>query len=377
MQARSRSARLVRDLVADHPRLGRLAKMLDDRWARIVHTAAERFPFLIRPQPRQITIAVTAACNFRCRGCRYGRDFMSGARLSLDTVRAVLDDAAEAGVGTVRFYGGEPLLHPDLPAMVAHGSALGLDCYVTTNGVLMGHRIDELHAAGLRWFTMGYYGLGDAFAAYTQRGDQLAELEASLARVRDDFAGRVAMQLNYVLMRPTCELAALERAWEFARRFGMVLHLDLVSYSVPFFDNDPSLGLGFEEADRPRIRAVVERVMELKRADERAVPHSFEFLRSVPDWLILGPAMRVPCDAYELLWVGADGTLQLCDTAYPLGNVNTTRLRELVFRPEHVRAARSGFRLECGNCICRLDSRIRRHAASHRAYGARGGEGAC
>jgi hypothetical protein len=39
--------------------------------------------------------------------------------------------------------------------------------------------------------------------------------------------------------------------------------------------------------------------------------------------------MRVPCDAYELLWIGADGSLQLCDVALPLGNVNAHRLRDL------------------------------------------------
>ena len=29
----------------------------------------------------------------------------------------------------------------------------------------------------------------------------------------------------------------------------------------------------------------------------------------IPDWLLLGPEMRVPCTAYEMAWVGADGTV--------------------------------------------------------------------
>lgn len=364
---------MLRSLVDDLPRVKRLASDVDDAWARLVHSAAERLPSLIRPEPRQLTIAVTAACNFRCRGCRYGRDFMVGERLSLDVVRHTLDDAASAGIGRVRFYGGEPLLHPDLAKMMAHGTALGLDCYVTTNGVLLGRRIDELYEAGMRWFTMGYYGLGTEFAEYTDRADQFDQLVESLGIVRDRYGDQVGRQLNYVLLKPTCNLESLVRGWEFAQRFGMVLHLDLLAFNLPFFNHDPALGLQFREQDRPQIEAVIERVIAIKRGDESLVPHSYEFLRSVSDWLILGADMAVPCDAYELVWLGADGTVQLCDGAYPLGNVNEKRLRDILFTPAHVQAARAGFRLECGNCNCKLDSRIRKHAHSHRKYGTEGG----
>jgi MoaA/NifB/PqqE/SkfB family radical SAM enzyme len=365
---RPRLARTVRALLDDHPQAKRLASGVDDAWTRAVHRAAERWPFLIRPEPRQLTIAVTAACNFRCRGCRYGRDFMVGERLSLDVVRVVLDDAVKAGIGRVRFYGGEPLLHPDLAKMIAHGTALGLDCYVTTNGVLLGRRIDELYEAGLRWFTMGYYGVGSDFGEYTDRPDQLDELIHGLGVVRDRYGDRVERQLNYVLTKPTCNTESLERGLEFARRFAMVLHLDLLAFNLPFFNHDPSLGLAFTENDRPAIEDVVHKVIALKESDDALVPHSYEFLRSVPDWLILGAKMAVPCDAYELVWIGADGTVQLCDGAYPLGNVNHQRLRDVLFTPQHVAAARGGFRLECGNCNCKLDSRIRRNADSRRRY---------
>jgi sulfatase maturation enzyme AslB (radical SAM superfamily) len=92
----------------------------------------------------------------------------------------------------------------------------------------------------------------------------------------------------------------------------------------------------------------------------------------VPDWVLDCADMRVPCDAYELLWVGADGSVQLCDTSFPLGNVHETRLRDLLFTPAHHQAARDGFALKCPNCTCKVDSRLRRHGPSWRKYSANG-----
>jgi hypothetical protein len=40
-----------------------------------------------------MTIAVTAFCNLRCAGCRYGRSFMPGAQLPLRLVQDALIDA--------------------------------------------------------------------------------------------------------------------------------------------------------------------------------------------------------------------------------------------------------------------------------------------
>ena len=35
-------------------------------------------------------------------------------------------------------------------------------------------------------------------------------------------------------------------------------------------------------------------------------------------------------------------------------------LREMLFTPAHRHACRAGFRLECPNCTCKIDARIRR-----------------
>jgi cyclic pyranopterin phosphate synthase len=362
---------LARDMSrasSEHPRLRSLLKWSDLQVSRTIHTIARNVPALIRPAPRQLTIAITAQCNLRCRGCRYGRDFMPGEALSLSEVRELLDDAAEAGVGTVRFYGGEPLLHPDLPAMVAHAVALGLGCYITTNGTHLGLKMPALFAAGLRRASIGFYGLHERYDGYTQRRGHFARLERSLEAVRARYGAEIELQLNFVLTRDTCNLADLTDAWVFGRRFDMFFHVDLVNFSAPFFVQGPECGLHLTEDDRARAEIVASEMVRLKQQDGARFLHSIEFLRSIPDWLTLGASMRVPCDAYELLWVGADGSVQLCDVALPLGNIRQQRLRDIVFGPAHRQAARDGFQLNCPNCTCKVESRIQKHAASMRRY---------
>ena len=367
MNARSELISHVRPFLDRNPGFKHVAKRADLEAARLRHRVATVVPSVIRPRPRQLTIAVTAHCNLRCVGCRYGRDFMPGARLSLEVVRDAITDAKAGGVDTVRLYGGEPLLHPDLPDMVRHATSLGLRTYITTNGTHLGQRIEALYEAGLRLATIGFYGLDPAYTAHTGRAGHFERLERSLAAVRERYGKAVELQLNYVVMRGTCDPEPLAAAWAFAERFDMFFHLDLASPTTPFFRNtDADLVAG--EAERPGLERLAEALLAYKREQPARLLHTPEFLRSVPDWMLKGTRMRVPCDAYNLIWIGADGSVQLCDTALPLGNVNQTRLQDILFGPEHKKAAQDAFKLNCPNCTCLVDTRIQKHLPSVRRY---------
>ncbi len=313
-------------------------------------------------------IAITAACNARCEGCRYGRDFMVGERLGLDVVKQVLDDARGAGFHSIRLYGGEPLLHPDLEAMVAHAISIGLMPYVTTNGALLAEKIDGLYEAGLRDLTFGFYGVGDAYDEYTQRPGLFAKVEGGIASVRERYGDEFELQMNYLLKRPSCSVEDLRASWQVAERYDMQMRVDLVHYSLPYFQEGPERELQFREGDRPLIEPVVEELLRLKAAHPHRLAHTPEGLRSIPDWLVLGPDMKVPCTAYDMMWVGADGSVQMCYVTFPLGNVHETRFKDLLFTQEHRCAARDALALRCPNCHCSSNERVMRHAPTRRRY---------
>jgi cyclic pyranopterin phosphate synthase len=338
----------------------------------VAFTALAAVPALARARPRQVTMAITAYCNLRCQGCRYGRDFMPGAQMDLQTALDVIDDAADAGVETMRLYGGEPLLHPALPEMVRRSVERGLNTYITTNGTLLDQKIDALHAAGLRSITIGYYGQSEAYDRYVQRVNQFRRLEAGIAAVRRRYGAEIDVQLNYLLTRSTCSLAAVDQAIAFARRFDLALRLDLVHYSLPYFTEGPDGALQFRREDESAIRAVVQRFLDLKSEEPRRLREDVAGIISIPDWLMKGAEMHVPCDAGSLVWIGADGSVQLCYVTFPLGNLKQQRLRDMLGTGKHHAAARDALRLNCPNCHCQRNNRVMKHLPSRLKYRARG-----
>lgn len=86
---------------------------------------------------------VTNRCNARCTFCSiWKKKPKKDAELS--TVIRNLRFAREVGCRFVDFTGGEPLLHPDLPAFLDEAKKTGFITSVTTNCILFPKRVSEL-----------------------------------------------------------------------------------------------------------------------------------------------------------------------------------------------------------------------------------------
>ena len=368
MSVRSTVKKLIKPVLKSNEGLKPFIKEADIRLDLLRHTAAEHFPQLIRPDPRKLYVTLTAECNYRCKGCHYGRDFMPGHTLPLQIVKDLLDDAKAAGFERIRLYGGEPLLHPDLPEIVKHVSRLGVKTWITTNALLLRKKVDRLVDAGLRQLSFGFYGLGDEYDRYVGRKGAFAVVEEGFEYTRKRYGKSLSMHLDWLLMRPTCNRETIHATWEFAKRFDMPLFVNLVHYSLPYFTGMENEELQFTPEDRPLIEEMTAELLRFQEERPDLFLNSRAGLRSIPDWLIKGPNMKVPCTEYRLIWVGADGTVQLCYVTFKLGNLHEKRLRDMLFTPEHVKAAQDAFQLNCPNCHCSYDVRVLRHAPSRRLY---------
>lgn len=354
--------------LAQYPRIKRELKKIDISMDVMKHMSAKIFPGIIQPEPFNITIAITSNCNLYCIGCRYGRDFMPNQQLSLSMIRKVLNDAKQLGITTVRLYGGEPLLHPDLPYIVEYCLKLGLEVYITTNGILLRDKFDDLYRAGLRGITIGFYGTGENYNKYVQRENQFSKLEESIAYLRERYDMEINLRLNWLLTKQSCNLLSLQETLKFAERYALSIQIDLVHYSLPYFSEGPNRLLQFTQQDLPAIELVVAKLISQKKENPQMFNHSLIGLQSIPDWLLKGPEMRVPCDKYQMIWVGADGTVQLCYVGFKLGNLHKQRLTEMLFTKMHKQAAQDAFSLKCPNCHCAYDSRIQKDLRSIAYY---------
>jgi MoaA/NifB/PqqE/SkfB family radical SAM enzyme len=336
---------------------------------RMITSLAATWPSIVRARTEKITIAITAHCNLRCQGCKYGRDFMPGAQLPLKLVEQLLEDAAAAKVPAVRLYGGEPLLHPDVVKMVEIATRLGVGCYMTTNALTLDKKIEALHAAGLRKITIGYYGEGSAFDEYVQRPGRYERLVESLENTRKMFGpDKLEIQFNFLLSRRSATIDAVDAVVRFADRFKGHIHIDVVHYSLPYFQEGTDRELQFGPEDRGAVDKVIRHLLQLKAKRPELLTESAIALAAFADWAMNQEKMRIPCDARKLLWVGADGSVMLCYVTFPLGNLHEKRLSEIIYKDAHHQAAQDAFKLNCPNCHCEAAPRVEKHAPSYRKY---------
>ena len=369
MSLRSDLRNLASPLLKKHPRFRSALLGTDKKLDLLRHSAAEAAPFLIKADTQTIFLTLTSSCNLRCVGCNYGRSFMPGTRLPLQIVKDLLDDAKAMGVWNVRLYGGEPLLHPDIVEIAEHSIKLGLKTWLTTNGILLKKKIDALYDVGIRDIGIGFYGVDDHYNSYVQRSNSFGVMEDGVRYVREKYGDEIKIHLGWVLMRPTCNLEAVDAVWDFAIRYNTPIAVNLVHYSLPYFNEGPEGELQFETEHRPEIETLVAELVRRKIEYPEMISQSTLALRSIPDWLIKKAEMRVPCNKYRLIWVGSDGSVQLCYVTFPLGTLHEKRLSELLYTPEHHQAARDCFKLNCPNCHCGFDGRVETHAPSRKLYG--------
>lgn len=106
--------------------------------------------------PHTVTLLTTNRCTANCHSCGVGATPTGSKRLSLQTMRKYIDEAAELGVRLIVFSGGEPfLLGNDLTAAVRHATSAGLltrfvsNAYWSTSRNTAFECLVELKKAGL------------------------------------------------------------------------------------------------------------------------------------------------------------------------------------------------------------------------------------
>lgn len=101
-------------------------------------TFKEIVQLALKGGPGVCQVAVTNACNARCRFCSFPQVPPAERRMA-DPVRLDRGLAAmqRAGIQYISFTGGEPLLYADLLPALARARELGLATIVVTNGALL------------------------------------------------------------------------------------------------------------------------------------------------------------------------------------------------------------------------------------------------
>jgi len=164
-------------------------------------------------KPLTLLLLVNRGCNLRCVFC----DLWDG-HVHMDVARAVtlLDQAREIGTRTLVITGGEPLLHPGLPMVVAAARARGMAVNITTNGTLVERHYEELVRSGVASLSFSIDGLEATHDRLRGQKGAHARTWRALTRVIAD--GKLDTCVYFVVTRENVrELVAV---WEQVRAAG-------------------------------------------------------------------------------------------------------------------------------------------------------------
>jgi MoaA/NifB/PqqE/SkfB family radical SAM enzyme/SAM-dependent methyltransferase len=247
------------------------------------------------PSPIFLAYAVTFRCTNRCAYC----DLPDAPReMPFAESGPLLATFRAMGLVRVGFTGGEPLLHPDIGRIVRHCRELGILTVLSTNGILVPERIDEVADLDMASVSVdGYLEVDDALRG---RGSF-----AAAVRAVDLFRDRgVAVVLSAVLS---------------ARNIGRLDDVSALARDLrvpvvwqPYFraGRPPEPG----DPDRPDPSAFREAVARLVRQKIRhpwRIASSLPYLRFIRDHY---PTYdTVPCRAGRLYFgLSPDGALHAC-----------------------------------------------------------------
>jgi cyclic pyranopterin phosphate synthase len=171
-----------------------------------------------------LRISLTDKCSLRCTYC------MPAAGLDWLAKEQVLDDDeilrlaglfVGLGVRTIRLTGGEPLVRPGVPALIAR--LAGLDprpeLSLTTNAIALADQAEALAHSGLDRVNVSLDTLDrESFRQLTRR-DRLPQVLAGLAAAHE--AGLRPVKVNAVLMRQNLAEAPELLAWALRSGYRM------------------------------------------------------------------------------------------------------------------------------------------------------------
>jgi len=275
------------------------------------------------PRPYTLVAELTYACPLHCVYCSNPVDF-ARHRDVLDTAtwRRVLREAERLGVVQVNFTGGEPLLRPDLEALVEEARALDLYTNLITSGLpLERARLERLRRLGLDNVQVS---IQDARPAESDRiaGREAFHRKLEVARWVKELG--FPLTVNTVLHREN-----LDRAGEVIA-LAEELHADRLELANTQY-------LGWALLNRQTLLptpAQIESARSVAVAARKRLEGRMEVVFVVPDYYVEFPPACMDGWGRRFMVVSPDGLLLPCLLAHTLpglsfGNVRDQSVDEL------------------------------------------------
>jgi cyclic pyranopterin phosphate synthase len=145
-----------------------------------------------------LRISLTPACNLSCIYCHAEGEKPADGLISAADIAEIMRVAAENGVRSVKFTGGEPALRPDLVEII-RSVPDRMESSMTTNGTMLADLAGDLRDAGLSRVNVSLDSLDRETYTRITGQDRLSDVLCGIEAALD--AGLTPIKLNMVLLK--------------------------------------------------------------------------------------------------------------------------------------------------------------------------------
>ena len=280
-----------------------------------------------RPRPLSLSFEVTHKCNLSCAYCDRNRP--RATEMSASQIARVVEELVSLGTRAVCLDGGEPLLHPELDAIVDRLIAGGVRVNMNSNGLLVPRKMTTV--TKLSKLKISVDGPQERHDAVRGRGAFCRALRGAIA-ARD--AG-VRVELTCVVGAHNVD--AIDDTIDIAERVGLPIVFQPERKGL-FRDSARELAASAIDIRRAFAK------LEARKARSRAVANRWSSLRHFRGFPADTP---IPCAAG---WINAtldpQGNLHACGQASRKSTA--PNVVELGVREAFTRLDRNG----CAQCWC-------------------------
>ncbi len=225
-----------------------------------------------RPALVGANLFVTQRCNLRCVYC--SSPLRRTAELTTAQWLDIIRQLADLGCRRLTFLGGEPLLRADLAELIAHARSRGMSTVVTSNGLLVPHRIESLREVDT--LVLSLDAPGPANDDVRGKG-VFAAVEAAIEAAR---ARSLPVKLNAVLSAVTAP--HLDDLLAFTERHDLGLTVNIMRSGAPDLWNDAAKVRDDDDA----ISRLCVRLAEIARTNPRLLfsPQTYRYAATWGDY---------------------------------------------------------------------------------------------
>ncbi len=174
---------------------------------------------------KHIRFSITSKCNYNCIYCDQEGFIPKTSDLTVDEITKLCKILAEIlNVTRIKFTGGEPLCREEIGQIIKNVSDLHLykDISMTTNGLLLYEKAQELYNAGLNRINVSLGSLKPEVYKEIYGSDSLEKVLKGLKKAKE--VGFNPIKLNFVLMKELND-DELDNMIDFCGKNGYVLQL--------------------------------------------------------------------------------------------------------------------------------------------------------